>query len=93
MRVLLINPYCPIDENPSPPLGLSFLAGVLLEAGVETRALDFAVFPYSRGQLESTIRDFKPDLVGATAVTMTYDSAARIIRDAKAIDPSLLTVM
>jgi anaerobic magnesium-protoporphyrin IX monomethyl ester cyclase len=93
MRVLLINPNCPIDENPSPPLGLSFLAGALLEAGIETRALDFAVFPYRRDHLESTIRDFKPDLVGATAVTMTYDSAAQIIRDAKAVDPNLLTVM
>jgi anaerobic magnesium-protoporphyrin IX monomethyl ester cyclase len=93
MRVLLINPYCPIEENPSPPLGLSFLAGALLEAGVETRALDFAVFPYSRERLETTLKDFQPHMVGATAVTMTYDSAARIIREVKAIDPDILTVM
>ena len=27
MRVLLINPFYPISETPSPPLGLAFLAG------------------------------------------------------------------
>jgi anaerobic magnesium-protoporphyrin IX monomethyl ester cyclase len=93
MRFLLINPYCPIDENPSPPLGLSFLAGALLEAGIETRALDFTVFPYRRELLEKTLKDFQPHFVGATAVTMTYDSAARILREVKAIDPGILTVM
>jgi anaerobic magnesium-protoporphyrin IX monomethyl ester cyclase len=93
MRFLLINPYCPIEENPSPPLGLSFLAGSLLEAGIEARALDFAVFPYDRDQLASALKEFQPPILGVTAVTMTYDSAAQVIRDAKTIDPGILTVM
>jgi hypothetical protein len=29
MRVLLINPFYPISETPSPPLGLAFLASAL----------------------------------------------------------------
>ena len=32
MRVLLINPFYPISETPSPPLGLSYLAGALSAA-------------------------------------------------------------
>jgi len=73
---LLINPYCPISENPSPSLALAFLAGALEEAGIETRAVDFTVFPYSQRMLESVLREFRPHMVGATSVTMTYDSAA-----------------
>jgi radical SAM superfamily enzyme YgiQ (UPF0313 family) len=93
MRFLLVNPYCPLEENPSPPLGLSFLAASLLAAGIETRALDFAVFPYSREQLAAALKEFQPRIIGVTAVTMTYDHAARVIRDAKTLDPGILTVM
>ncbi|OGP52067.1 MAG: B12-binding domain-containing radical SAM protein [Deltaproteobacteria bacterium RBG_13_43_22] len=93
MRFLLINPYCPISENPSPSLGLAFLAGALEEAGIETRVIDFTVFPFSKKILESVLRDFRPNLVGATSVTMTYDSAAQIIQAVKALNPDILTVM
>jgi anaerobic magnesium-protoporphyrin IX monomethyl ester cyclase len=93
MRFLLINPYCPISENPSPSLGLAFLAGALEGAGIETRVVDFTVFPYSQRMLESVLRDFRPNLVGVTSVTMTYSSAAQIIEDVKAIDNHILTVM
>ncbi len=93
MRFLLINPYCPISENPSPSLGLAFLAGALEGAGVETKVIDFTVFPYSRTMLESVLGDFQPDLVGATSVTMTYNNAAQVIKEVKAIDQQILTVM
>jgi anaerobic magnesium-protoporphyrin IX monomethyl ester cyclase len=93
MRFLLINPYCPISENPSPSLGLAFLAGALEAAGIETRAVDFTVFPYSLMMLEDVLRDFQPNLVGVTSVTMTYNSGAQVIKDIKAIDNRILTVM
>ena len=93
MRFLLINPYCPVSENPSPSLALAFLAGALEEAGIETKAVDFTVFPYSRKRLESVLREFRPHMVGATSVTMTYDSAAQMIKDVKMIDKDILTVM
>jgi anaerobic magnesium-protoporphyrin IX monomethyl ester cyclase len=48
MRVLLINPFYPISETPSPPLGLAYLAAALEEAEVEVRVLDLVVTPYSR---------------------------------------------
>ena len=48
MRVLLINPFYPISETPSPPLGLAYLAAALTESGVEVKILDLVVFPYSR---------------------------------------------
>jgi anaerobic magnesium-protoporphyrin IX monomethyl ester cyclase len=93
MRVLLINPFYPISETPSPPLGLAYLAGALLAAGVEVAVFDAVVHPYSPSALEELLHDFRPDVAGTTAVTMTVDHALQIIRDLKRLDPGLLTVI
>jgi len=93
MRVLLINPFYPISETPSPPLGLSYLAGALSAAGIEVKILDLVVFPYSRDMLRTLIAAYQPQIAGLTAVTMTFDSAMDVIRDIKAIDTQVLTVM
>ena len=93
MRFLLINPYYPISETPSPPLGLAYLGAALEAAGVEVRLLDLVVFPYSKKILASVLQEFSPDFVGATAVTMTFDAAAEVIRDVKSIDPAIRTIM
>ena len=93
MRILLINPYYPISETPSPPLGLAYLASALEAAGVKVKILDLVVYPYSRRILESLLKDFTPQMVGITAVTMTFDNAIKVIRDVKIIDPHILTVM
>ncbi|MDY6830908.1 MAG: radical SAM protein, partial [Thermodesulfobacteriota bacterium] len=93
MKCLLINPFYPISETPSPPLGLAYLAAELERAGVEVLLVDFVVFPYSRAALEETVKAFIPDFVGITAVTMTFDHAAEIVRDLRAVAPNLLIVM
>jgi anaerobic magnesium-protoporphyrin IX monomethyl ester cyclase len=93
MRLLLINPYYPISETPSPPLGLAYLGAALEHAGIEVRLLDLVVFPYSKKILEAVLQEFSPDFVGATAVTMTFDAAAEVIRDVKEIDPAIRTIM
>ena len=93
MRVLLINPFYPISETPSPPLGLSYLAGALSAAGVEVKILDLVVFPSSRALLQTLVETFRPQVVGLTAVTMTFDSAMGVIKDIKDIDPEIVTVM
>ncbi len=93
MCVLLINPYYPISETPSPPLGLAFLAAVLEAAGIEVQILDLVVYPYSKERLARTLKAFDPQFVGATAVTMNFEHAAGVLRDVKAIAPNILTVM
>ena len=93
MRVLLINPYYPLSETPSPPLGLAYLASALSEAGVTVKILDLVVYPYSQTMLQTLIEDFKPRVAGITAVTMTFDNAIGVIADIKRIDPDIFTVM
>ena len=93
MRVLLINPFYPISETPSPPLGLAYLASALSEAGIEVKVLDLVVFPYSRAVLQSVLEQFQPRIAGLTAVSMTFNFAMDVIRDIKHLCPDILTVM
>lgn len=93
MRVLLIHPFYPIDETPSPPLGLAYLAGALEEAGIEVRVVDFAVTPGGKGRLEAVLNEVSPRLVGITAVTMNVDRALSLAAEIKRLEPSILTVL
>ena len=93
MRVLLINPYYPISETPSPPLGLAFLAGALEHAGCDVRIWDCVVVPFGRERLASLMQRFRPDLVGATAVSMTVDHALTVLAQIKTLDPGVTTVI
>jgi len=93
MRVLLINPFYPISETPSPPLGLAYLAAALSEAGIEVKVLDLVVFPYSRAMLQNVLAQFQPQITGLTAVSMTFNFAVGVIKDIKQLYPEMLTVM
>lgn len=93
MRVLLINPFYPISETPSPPLGLAYLGAALEQAGIQVKILDYVVYPYREDTLESVLQSFKPHIAGATAVTMTFDHAREVLTNVKTIDPHILTVM
>jgi anaerobic magnesium-protoporphyrin IX monomethyl ester cyclase len=93
MRFLLINPFYPISETPSPPLGLAYLAAALEKAGVAVEILDLVVHPYSDKMMASCLARFKPHFVGTTSVTMTFDNAMQVIKDVKKINPEILTVM
>lgn len=93
MRFLLVNPFYPMSEGPSPPLGLSFLGAALERAGIEVKVLDLVVFPYSKTILRSVLNDYQPHFVGSTAVTMSFHNAIQVIQDVKEIDPGIFTVM
>src|SRR4030042_526819 len=68
MRFLLINPYSPTSETPSPPLGLAYLAAALEQAGIEVKLLDLVVLPYTNKILASVLQEFSTDFGGAAAV-------------------------
>jgi radical SAM superfamily enzyme YgiQ (UPF0313 family) len=93
MRILLINPFYPISETPSPPLGLAYLAAVLERDGAEVKVLDLVVTPYRRAKLSRILADFRPDMVGSTAVTMNFNAAVRVLADVREIDSAPVIVM
>ena len=93
MKVAIIAPPYPLEEAPSPPLGVTYVAAAFEAAGAEVRILDYIVSQYSREKLERELERFAPRVLGATSVTMNFPAAVRIVEDAKDIDPSILTVM
>ena len=93
MKICLIAPPYPLEQAPSPPLGLCYVAAACEAAGAQVIILDYIVSRYTPEKLRDALADFKPDVVGATSVTMNFPAAAAILRDAKAADPGLITMM
>ncbi|MEA1959659.1 MAG: radical SAM protein [Chloroflexota bacterium] len=93
MRVLLISTPYPLEENPIPPLSLSYLAAVLRNDGVEVRIMDHLVSKYSPDKLKRELASFKPNIVGATCVTLNYPIAVRIMHVCKNFDPNIVTML
>ena len=73
MRILLINP--PIREWAEPncsPLGLGYIASVLLQEGHEVEILDINAHRWSKQEVEKRIREISYDLVGIGGIITTY---------------------
>jgi anaerobic magnesium-protoporphyrin IX monomethyl ester cyclase len=93
MRTLLINPPYPLTEWPSMPLGLSYIAAVLERNGFEVEVLDLLVSQYSEEKLYRHMAEFRPEVVGMTAVTMNYPTSSNILRLCKRFDERVITVI
>lgn len=93
MRVLLISTPYPLEENVTPPLSLAYLAGTLEKEGIEVQILDFLVARYNPAKLRQKLDEYRPQIVGATCVTLTYNTAARILKLCKNFDPNIVTVI
>ena len=93
MRVAIVAPPYPLEEAPSPPLGVSYVASAFEQAGAEVKIMDFIVSRYTPEKLQRGLKEFQPDLLGATSVTMNFPLAAEIVKTAKKFDSSLVTMM
>lgn len=93
MKVAIVNPPYPLEEAPSPPLGVCYVAGAFLRAGCEVKIFDFLVCKYTPRKLKDAIDAFKPDVIGSTSVTMNFKAAAAIITAAKRHNPAIITMM
>jgi len=93
MRIaLLATPY-PLEEAPSPPLGICYVAAACETAGAEVRIFDYIVRQYTPQKLIDEIEQFKPDVVGASSVTMNFPVAHSMIRTVKRNFPDIITMM
>jgi len=93
MKIALIAPPYPLEEAPSPPLGLTYIAAVCEAAGAKVTILDYIVRGYSEAKLKQELKAFGPDIVGTNSVTMNFKQAAGIIRTVKKAFPEVVTLM
>jgi len=93
MKVVLIAPPYPLEEAPSPPLGICYVAAACEAAGAEVMIIDYIVSRYTPEKLWRQLDEFQPDVVGATSVTISFPAAVEILQAVKQHCPSVVTVM
>jgi radical SAM superfamily enzyme YgiQ (UPF0313 family) len=94
--VTLVNPPYPKGAHKHPPftpLGLGYLAAVLLKNNYKVNVIDCQALDMSHQKLKSELNKRKPDMVGMTSTTLTYKSALRVAEIAKKVHPKCLTVL
>ncbi|TAL47976.1 radical SAM protein [archaeon] len=94
MKVLLIQPNRVTQKgyfSTQYPINLGCIASALMKDGNEVRMADFNIM--DRAALPSIISEFKPEMVGLTAMTSTIYNARDIISEVKQIDKNIITVL
>jgi anaerobic magnesium-protoporphyrin IX monomethyl ester cyclase len=97
VKVLLIEPpkkpWEMMGDFIAPPIGLAQLAAVLEADGVPVEIVDCNGSFLTWKDLERTIAERQPTVVGTSAMTTFMPTAARVMQIAKAIDPEIVTVV
>jgi radical SAM superfamily enzyme YgiQ (UPF0313 family) len=93
MKIALIAPPYPLEQAPSPPLGICYVASACIAAGHEVTILDYIVSQYRPEKLKAELDAFQPNVVGATSVTMNFPAAAEIMKTVKIHRPQAVTMM
>ncbi len=88
MKVLLINPPDTASKYKfiglvAPPLGISYIAAVLEENGIEVKIIDGSAVGMSWEELENEICNYSPDVIGVTALTPTINQGLKTAQIAK----------
>jgi magnesium-protoporphyrin IX monomethyl ester (oxidative) cyclase len=99
MRVLLINPPAPLVESfanagvSAPPLGLAYIASILERNGYKVEILDCQALELPLNRVKQEIENKHPQVVGVTSTTPTIYSALKIVKAAKKVDQSIITMI
>ena len=96
MDILLINaPVKKVSRHASlsPPLGLAYVASVLIGAGYSVSAIDFNVSGFNPLRLKRLLEREAPRILGVSAHTETYLSGLKIAEIAKQVNPKIMVVM
>jgi radical SAM superfamily enzyme YgiQ (UPF0313 family) len=96
MKILLINPsFTGIYGNFAPaarvgvlwpPMGLAYLASNI--KGHDVKILDLEINP----DLDGTLKEFNPDIVGITFTTPLYNQAMDLFKHIKELNPDIHTI-
>ncbi len=76
-----------------PPLGLGYLASILLEKGFTVELNDLSIENPDKEGIASELQRRQPKILGVTTTTSTYKNALNVAAIAKEIDPNIVTVL
>ncbi len=77
----------------NPPLGLAYMAAVLLEHGYSVSAEDFNVSSFTPERAAAILERSAPRILGISVNTETYLNGLRLAEVAKKVDPGIAVVM
>ena len=91
-KILLINPHETKQSGfTNPPLGLLYIAGMLLKYGFNVKIVDGCLD--GREAIFQSINEFQPEMIGITCLTPGRKKALEIVKLTKRNNPSIITVM
>jgi len=98
LKVLLINPPDTASKYKfigliAPPLGISYIAAVLEENGIEVRIIDGSAVDMTWENLKNEISSYSPDVIGVTALTPTINQGIKAAKVAKETCPDAQVVL
>jgi len=85
-RVLLVQFPSERLEARRVPLGIGYLAEALKKADIDYDVLDMSFSDYNLGHLKKKIKEFKPDLIGASLFTLMYKRHYKWIKELKVMN-------
>ena len=94
-HVTLVNPAAPVGAAMHMPfalLGLGYLAAVLEKNNYKVDVIDCQVLKLSFEDFKSELIKRKPDIVGVTSSTLTYQTALKLVKIAKEACPNCITL-
>ncbi|NJD51794.1 MAG: radical SAM protein [Candidatus Methanoperedens sp.] len=96
-KVLLITPpyHCGVLESAGSwmPLGMVYVAGSLQDSGHEVRIYDAMTKFHTFDDIKKYIIEYSPDAVGTAAYTSSLYDAISILKIAKEVNPSIITML
>ncbi len=75
--------------SPWVPLGLLYLGTILQQNGFTVRVCDAAAKRYDPSKVVKWLKQVKPELVGISALTMSFPSSIELVRAIRMWDPSI----
>ena len=104
LKVMLINPPVSFDcfygewdlsdvKSSSPPIGILSLASMIRKYGYPVRILDAHAEGMTISDIIEIVDEFKPHVVGLTAMTVMISASAEIAKAIKAFNPEITTII
>jgi anaerobic magnesium-protoporphyrin IX monomethyl ester cyclase len=96
MKITLVNPPYPPSVHSHPPfipLGLAYLGAVAEKAGHQVTVIDCQAEKLTYETFRTRIAKTPSDIIGATATTLLYKSAMKLITTAKEVQPQAVTML
>ena len=96
MKIILVFPTINKSDYGlprTPPLGISYLGTVLEQNGHKVKLIDLRLPDFGNEYFVSTLRSFKPDIVGVSATSYGYLSGKEIFELTKAYSKKTTTIL